>query len=61
MSELIQNGEKRREIHVINAWQQIEDPEKNLLGFETNKRARHRTIKDTLISYFPGPQFVAMH
>ena len=36
---------------IINAWQQIEDPEKNLLGFETNKRARHRTIKDTRIKW----------
>ena len=36
---------------IINAWQQIEDPEKNLLGFETNERARHRTIKDTRIKW----------
>ena len=44
--------ERRREIYmIINTWQQIEDPEKNLLGFETNKRVRHRTIKDTRIKW----------
>ena len=36
---------------IINTWQQIEDPEKNLLGFEINERARHRTIKDTRIKW----------
>ena len=44
--------ERRRERYmIINAWQQLEDPEKNLLGFETNERARHRTIKDTRIKW----------
>ena len=36
---------------IINTWQQIEDPEKNILGFELNERARHRTIKDTRVKW----------
>ena len=44
--------ERRRERYmIINTWQQIEDPEKNILGFELNERARHRTIKDTRIKW----------
>ena len=35
---------------IFNTWQQIEDPEKNILGFEM-KRARHRTINDTRIKW----------
>ena len=35
---------KRERYMIINTWQQIEAPEKNLLGFEINERARHRTI-----------------
>merc|ERR1712236_24339 len=44
--------ERRRErFMIINTWQQIEDPEKNILGFEINERARHTTIKDTRIKW----------
>ena len=43
--------ERRERYMIINTWQQIEDPEKNILGFEMNKRARHRTIKDTRIKW----------
>ena len=35
----------------LNSWQQIEDPEKNIMGFEMNERARFRTIKDTRIKW----------
>ena len=41
---------ERREMY-DNTWQQIEDPEKNLMGFEMNERARYRTIKDTRIKW----------
>ena len=44
--------EGRRERYmIINTWQQIEDPEKNILGFETNERARYRSIKDTRMKW----------
>ena len=43
--------ERRERYMIINTWQQIEDLEKNLLGFEMNERARHRTIKDTRIKW----------
>ena len=36
---------------IINTWQQIEDPEKNIMGFEMNERARYRTIKDTRVKW----------
>ena len=36
---------------IVNTWQQIEAPEKNLMGFEMNERASHRTIKDTRIKW----------
>ena len=36
---------------IINAWQQIEDEGKNIMGFETSERARYRTIKDTRIKW----------
>ena len=44
--------ERRRERYmIINTWQQIEDPKKNIMGFEMNERARYRTIKDTRIKW----------
>ena len=44
--------ERRRERYmIINAWQQIEDEGKNIMGFETSERARYRKIKDTRIKW----------
>ena len=38
--------ERRRERYmIINAWQQIEDEEKNIMGFELSERERYRKIK----------------
>ena len=34
-----------------NAWQQIEDERKNIMGFKTSERAKYRTIKDTRINW----------
>ena len=36
---------------IINAWQQIEDEGKNIMGFEMSERARYRTIIDTRIKW----------
>ena len=36
---------------IINTCQQIEGPEKNIMGFEMTERARHRTIKDLRIKW----------
>ena len=43
--------ERRERYMIINTWQQIEDPGKNIMGFEINERARYRTIKDTRIKW----------
>ena len=36
---------------IINAWQQIEDDGKIIMGFETSERARYSTIKDKKIEW----------
>ena len=36
---------------IINAWQQIEDQEKKLMGIEMNERARHRAIEDAQVKW----------
>ena len=44
--------ERRRERYMIlNTWQQIEGQKENLMGFEMNERARHRTIKATRVKW----------
>ena len=44
--------ERRRERYmIINAWQQVEEQRENIMGFEMNERARHRTIKDTRVKW----------
>ena len=51
MPKPLQHGKKKRVYMIINAWQQIEDERKNIMGFETSERARHRTIKDIRIKW----------
>ena len=36
---------------IINAWQQIEGQKENMMGFEINKRARHRIIKEARVKW----------
>ena len=36
---------------IINAWQQIEDEEKNIMGFELSKSERYRKTKDTRVKW----------
>ena len=36
---------------IMNTWQQIEGQRENMMGFEINERARHRTIKATRIKW----------
>ena len=44
--------ERRRERYmIINTWQQIEGQRENIMGFEINGRARHRTIKETRVKW----------
>merc|ERR1712236_49133 len=44
--------ERRRERYmIINTWQQIEDEEKNIMGFELSKSERYRKIKDTRVKW----------
>merc|ERR1712106_621675 len=44
--------ERRRERYMIlNTWQQIEGQRDNIMSFEINERARHRTIKATRVKW----------